>query len=72
VPWCRRKRAVFRLLRREQAPALRVCAQIELTDKSKFIIIFAYTWLLYNISLRKARGFLNFFGFGAAGSAFLP
>ena len=29
VPWCRRKCAVYRLLRREQAPALRVCAQIE-------------------------------------------
>ncbi|MBR4872628.1 MAG: hypothetical protein IKV00_02205, partial [Clostridia bacterium] len=30
-------------------------------DKSKFITIFAYTQLLYNISPRKARGFLNFF-----------
>ena len=36
VPWCRRKCAVYRLLRREQAPALRVCAQIEHTAKSKF------------------------------------
>ena len=36
VPWCRRKCAVCRLLRREQAPALRVCAKIERTDQSNF------------------------------------